>query len=57
MAAKKKTNAPVCTECGATGTGAEFRIFSKYGFGKYCVPCEDVATEARAIRAIALAAG
>lgn len=38
----KKSDRPTCSKCGATGTGAQFRIFSKFGFGKYCVPCEDI---------------
>jgi hypothetical protein len=31
---------PKCTKCGATGHGVLFSIFSKHGFGTYCVPCE-----------------
>lgn len=52
--AKTKKAAPVCTKCGATGTGALFRVFSKFGFGKYCVPCEEAVVEARAVAAVAL---
>jgi len=33
-------NAPICSKCGATGHGVLFSIFSKFGFGTYCVPCE-----------------
>jgi len=40
MADSKKRNAPVCSECNATGHGVQFSIFSKHGFGTYCVECE-----------------
>lgn len=36
-----KKNAPVCSKCAATGNGVQFKIFSKFGFGTYCVPCEE----------------
>jgi hypothetical protein len=43
---EKTSGKPTCSKCGATGTGAVFSVFSKFGFGKYCVPCEDIlATE------------
>jgi len=31
---------PKCSKCGASGHDVEFLIFSPYGFGTYCVPCE-----------------
>ena len=34
------SNNPTCKACGASGHGVLFSIFSKYGFGTYCVPCE-----------------
>jgi hypothetical protein len=33
---------PVCKNCGDSGNGVEFSIFSKYGFGTFCVRCEDL---------------
>jgi hypothetical protein len=33
-------DAPICSQCGATGNGAQFRIFSPFGFGKFCIGCE-----------------
>ncbi len=35
-----KQTKPKCSKCGASGSGVLFSIFSKYGFGTYCVPCE-----------------
>jgi len=35
-------DAPICEKCGGTGHGVTFSIFSKFGFGKYCVPCEEI---------------
>lgn len=32
---------PVCSRCKATGSGVQFKIFSKRGFGHFCVPCEE----------------
>lgn len=32
--------APVCKNCGDSGKGAEFNIFSEHGFGTFCVKCE-----------------
>jgi hypothetical protein len=34
------SNNPTCKACGASGRGVLFSIFSKFGFGTYCVPCE-----------------
>ena len=31
---------PECVKCGKSGEGVLFSIFSKYGFGTYCVECE-----------------
>ena len=42
MAKTKKSDKPVCSQCGATGTDAQFKMLSNFGFGKYCVPCEDI---------------
>lgn len=42
MKKKAEKTRPVCSKCGATGNGVEFRIFSKFGFGRFCVPCEEV---------------
>ena len=33
---------PICKNCGASGRDAEFSLFSKHGFGTYCVPCEKI---------------
>ncbi|MEE8536906.1 MAG: hypothetical protein V3S71_02790 [Acidobacteriota bacterium] len=41
-----KRTAPVCSKCGATGTGVLFSIFSKHGFGTYCDSCEAVVDRA-----------
>lgn len=38
--AKQRKDAPTCRKCGASGNGVQFNVFSKYGFGTYCVPCE-----------------
>ena len=32
---------PKCSMCKKSGHGVQFSIFSKYGFGTYCVACED----------------
>lgn len=42
MAEMKKSDKPTCSQCGATGTGAQFKMISKFGFGKYCALCEDI---------------
>ncbi len=49
----KKSDKPTCSKCGATGTGAVFSVFSKFGFGKYCVPCEKI-LETKFLKAHAL---
>jgi len=36
---------PECEKCGKSGHGVEFSIFSPYGFGTYCVPCEKAIKE------------
>jgi len=36
-----KKSQPECSECGASGAGAQFSIFSPHGFGTYCVECEE----------------
>ena len=35
-----KKSQPKCSECGASGHGVQFSIFSPHGFGTYCVECE-----------------
>ena len=32
---------PVCSLCNQSGAGIQFNIFSPYGFGTYCVECEE----------------
>ena len=32
---------PVCNLCNQSGAGVEFQVFSPYGFGTYCVECEE----------------
>ncbi len=51
MGRHPKRNIPQCERCGGSGTGHEFSIFSEYGFGTYCVPCEAVIKQAaKAVR-------
>lgn len=33
-------SSPECHRCGCSGPGVLFSIFSPYGFGTYCKPCE-----------------
>ena len=32
---------PECEGCGKSGNGVLFSLSSRFGFGKYCVPCEE----------------
>lgn len=34
-------NAPECSKCQAS-EGAQFKVFTRHGFGKYCATCEDI---------------
>lgn len=45
---KKKTatgTIPVCSYCKNSGNGVQFKMFgTTYGFGTFCVECEDTVT-------------